>query len=232
MNYKIRSLTVKFSNLCITGNLKFCSQNNFDEGFQLVQKKKNNTQKSKDFHHCFKFFCTFCPGNCCRMLSIPHIPYRGKWPKRISKKRAGVLVLDTSRKFVLLVQSCGKLWGAAKGVIEEEETAEQAAIRELKEETGIIVEEKQLSNKIKIAENSYYILIHPKENLMIPITKEYNDVSGLGWVSLECLQKNFEYFKSILNFHALILIYKGLNICGFISIEMLPQNKIENFMLK
>jgi len=213
MDQKLRSLSSHFAKLNV--NVKFYPQTSFDENFQLVQNKKKDNKNL-----ACKSGCISCSKNCCQMFWIRHRPFRGEWPKRYDNRRAGVLVLDTSRKYVLLVQSCGRLWGAAKGCMEPGETPEMAALRELKEETGIEAKSENLSIKIKINQDSYYILLHPKRNLKIPQSKEYNDVSGLGWVSLECLRENCGYFKNMLNLHAKILIYKGLNICGFTKINM------------
>ena len=71
----------------------------------------------------------------------PKPPYA----KRVDEVSAGGLVVDTTGKLGLLIgrrdqkDQTGKriLWSLPKGHIEEGETPEQAALREVKEETGI-----------------------------------------------------------------------------------------------
>ena len=71
----------------------------------------------------------------------PKRPYA----KRVDEVSAGGLVIDTTRTMGLLIgrydhkDATGKriLWSLPKGHIEEGETPEQAAIREVAEETGI-----------------------------------------------------------------------------------------------
>ena len=74
-------------------------------------------------------------------------PAKAKPPyaKRVDEVSAGGLVVDTTGKLGLLIgrrdqkDASGKriLWSLPKGHIEEGETPEQAALREVKEETGI-----------------------------------------------------------------------------------------------
>jgi ADP-ribose pyrophosphatase YjhB (NUDIX family) len=67
------------------------------------------------------------------------------YAKRVDEVSAGGLVIDTTGKLGLLIgrrdqkDSSGKkiLWSLPKGHIEEGETPEQAALREVAEETGI-----------------------------------------------------------------------------------------------
>ena len=67
------------------------------------------------------------------------------YAKRVDEVSAGGLVIDTTGTMVLLIgrydhkDASGKrvLWSLPKGHIEEGETPEQAAIREVAEETGI-----------------------------------------------------------------------------------------------
>ena len=71
----------------------------------------------------------------------PKTPYA----KRVDEVSAGGLVVDTTGKLGLLIgrrdqkDASGKriLWSLPKGHIEEGETPEQAALREVQEETGI-----------------------------------------------------------------------------------------------
>ena len=68
---------------------------------------------------------------------------RGGWPRRVNEYSAGGLVLDLDGEVPLgaLIGRTDRrgrlLWSLPKGHIEVGETAEQAAIREVAEETGI-----------------------------------------------------------------------------------------------
>jgi len=72
-------------------------------------------------------------------------PVKRTYAKRVDEVSAGGLVIDTTGKLGLLIgrfdlkDATGKrvLWSLPKGHIEEGETPEQAAIREVAEETGI-----------------------------------------------------------------------------------------------
>jgi ADP-ribose pyrophosphatase YjhB (NUDIX family) len=72
----------------------------------------------------------------------PKAPYA----KRVDEVSAGGLVVDTTGKLGLLIgrrdqkDATGKriLWSLPKGHIEEGETPEEAALREVQEETGIV----------------------------------------------------------------------------------------------
>jgi ADP-ribose pyrophosphatase YjhB (NUDIX family) len=73
-------------------------------------------------------------------------PAKVVYAKRVDEVSAGGLVVDTSGKLGLLIgrrdlkDTTGKriLWSLPKGHIEEGETPEEAALREVQEETGIV----------------------------------------------------------------------------------------------
>lgn len=174
---------------------------------------------------------TFCPSGCCKLFSIGHVPCHTAWKKRDEHFRAGVFVVDPTWSYVLLVQSYGRLWGPAKGVIEKGETPKQAAARELKEETGLVVQPKELKFSIPINNGSYFIHISPYQDLPIPRDQESNEITGLAWISLNCLKSDPAYFSGILNHPAKVLIARVLYINGNISsketFSRLWKNKIE-----
>ena len=73
-------------------------------------------------------------------------PVKVPYSKRVDEVSAGGLVVDTSGKLGLLIgrrdlkDTTGQriLWSLPKGHIEEGETPEEAALREVQEETGIV----------------------------------------------------------------------------------------------
>lgn len=74
------------------------------------------------------------------------VPAKVVYTKRVDEVSAGGLVIDGSGKLGLLIgrrdlkDTTGKriLWSLPKGHIEEGETPEEAALREVQEETGIV----------------------------------------------------------------------------------------------
>ena len=71
-------------------------------------------------------------------------------------KKCGIIYFDTTDKKYLLVygKKSGK-WGFPKGHQENNETVEDTAIRELYEETGIKINQSNLTNKLRF--KNYYI---------------------------------------------------------------------------
>jgi 8-oxo-dGTP pyrophosphatase MutT (NUDIX family) len=74
------------------------------------------------------------------------VPAKVPYAKRVDEVSAGGLVVDSTGKLGLLIgrrdlkDATGKriLWSLPKGHIEEGETPEEAALREVQEETGIV----------------------------------------------------------------------------------------------
>jgi ADP-ribose pyrophosphatase YjhB (NUDIX family) len=87
---------------------------------------------------------TQLPGSATQKSSKP-TKAKPPYAKRVDEVSAGGLVIDTTGKLGLLIgrrdqkDASGKriLWSLPKGHIEEGETPEQAALREVQEETGI-----------------------------------------------------------------------------------------------
>ena len=58
--------------------------------------------------------------------------------------KGGAILHDSKTNRILLVQSRGKLWGIPKGTKDNNETIEECSIREVKEETGLIIDSNNL----------------------------------------------------------------------------------------
>jgi len=71
--------------------------------------------------------------------SPPNVRGRGKTRERIVERSAGGVVVRVIEDLphVLLIRDPYKKWGLPKGHIEEGENDEEAALREVKEETGL-----------------------------------------------------------------------------------------------
>ena len=125
-----------------------------------------------------------------------------------NRRKAGVVIFNPPTDSVLLVQSRGNLWGFPKGSIEENETVEDAAIREVREETGYVLETKDLlrihrvNNKVHYFES--YSARHPLQVQKTP----GNDVNSLAWVKLSCIKMLTESGKIQMNSHAKFLLKK------------------------
>lgn len=160
-----------------------------------------------------------CEDKCCEVKVRKEFPKNP--PKRLRRGRcykAGVFVYDPGTCSVLLVQSRGHLWGPPKGTVEveREETMWDCAIRELKEETGIEADLEELRDSVMIGEKAmFYYIERSKEKIdppppMITETGEVNDVNGITWINVDCLEKLVVNGNIVLNQHAVLLLYHYL----------------------
>ncbi len=133
----------------------------------------------------------------------PKTPYA----KRVDEVSAGGLVVDTSGKLGLLIgrrdlkDASGKriLWSLPKGHIEEGETPEVAALREVQEETGIeSVIEKSLgvidfwfmAGGKRIHKTVHHYLFRESGGLLAPQESEVDEVS---WFPLAEIVERLAY---------------------------------------
>ena len=120
------------------------------------------------------------------------------------RRKAGVIIHNTKTNHLLIIQSRGNMWGFPKGSMEEDETFIDCAIRELKEETSIDIDKKELTKEYKLNTNIRYYYVETStnyDNLVIPKC-DNNDASGMCWIKLECLKELFINKKITLNYHA------------------------------
>ena len=158
----------------------------------------------------------YCDDNCCIYKVIPYntksVNCDYQKNKDMKIKKAGSLIYDPSSRKVLLVQSRGHMWGCPKGTIKEMETPLECAIREVKEETGIDIEEKSLSDHITINSKCQYYFLKMKEN-NVDIQNHIvdNDANGIGWFNVDCLEKLVNSGFININQNCRILIKKIFN---------------------
>jgi len=127
-----------------------------------------------------------CNNGCCKLQINPY----KKEPVFYSKnryKKAGVFIYDPKQSKILLVQSRGQYWGPPKGTLEIGESDRMCAVREVKEETGLDVDEKEFSRAFIKNQSIYYYLEMDECECVVQGHIEGNDVNGIGWVSIECL---------------------------------------------
>ena len=127
-----------------------------------------------------------CKKGCCM---LQHIPYTSKRYITGTKFRlkAGIFLFDPLLNKILMVQSRGNLWGLPKGTKKQNETDKECAIREVKEETGLMIELRD-DIEIRIKNKAIYYYKFIKEcpvNIQTDIKN--NDANGVGWIKVSCL---------------------------------------------
>ena len=120
------------------------------------------------------------------------------------EKSCGAIVINKNNKILLVHHNVGH-WDFPKGHVEEGETEEQTAIREVKEETNIDI---IINNKYR-----YTTSYSPKENVMKEVVyflaqnidedkkPQLEEVSEVKWFTLEEAMNTITYenSKEILN---------------------------------
>ena len=121
----------------------------------------------------------------------------------INEKSCGAFVLN-GKKVLIVQQKKSGIYGFPKGHVEPNETEEETAIREVKEETGVDIE--IISNK------KYSISYMQNENInkevVYYLTKAMNkksqeqqekEISNIVWVEIEDVEKilSFENIKAL-----------------------------------
>jgi ADP-ribose pyrophosphatase YjhB (NUDIX family) len=165
-----------------------------------------------------------CKKGCCTYKIAQYIDpeYNDIWIEPVQKfKKAGCFIHDTKTKKILLVQSNGVLWGPPKGGIKINESVSDAAIREVYEETGLVVDKKELTNAnetIIKAESVYYTIERDDMELDPQVHNNHNnDANGIGFFNIECLKELTDSQVVKLNLHCKLLIKKILGIDYFLK---------------
>lgn len=153
-----------------------------------------------------------CLDGCCELKIKYYPPLNVIIPNGYKKKKAGIFIYDPESKKVLLVQSRGQMWGIPKGTVEEDETWEQCAIREVKEETGVCITHQELKYYIKIYKKAVYYYTE-KAECEVTVQEnsvDDNDANAIGWIKVGCLHKMVENGNIVLNKHTKIVFYRFL----------------------
>jgi len=115
---------------------------------------------------------------------------RGQPYSKSPRKRAGVCIYNPFENKILVVQVFNEFLGLPKGGQEEGETTMQTALRELNEETGITLPLLDENSKVIFDRTCTYYIIQTDICFTPSLNKfEGNDVSGVGWVHLDCISK-------------------------------------------
>lgn len=151
-----------------------------------------------------------CNRECCEYMVTPYVYEDRAYERPKTKiKKAGGFIFDRPRQKILLVQSRGQLWGPPKGTMQENETPNECAIREIKEETGFEVSENDFQGYSVIKSKAiYYHIEASSEDLkVIPQSHiENNDANGIGWFHVDCLNDLIESKTISINQHCRLLI--------------------------
>ena len=145
--------------------------------------------------------CLNCkPDGCglCHLQKLKHFENSTNHGHFKNQRKAGIVLYNNITNKILIVQSRGNLWGLPKGSCNDNETIIECASRELFEETGIkITSDEIFDSKFKYRKSHfrigtciyYYIERDMEENINLEnVINEKNDVSGIGWVGINCFQ--------------------------------------------
>ncbi len=149
-------------------------------------------------------------------------------PKKPNMENAGIFVVDPINCSTLFVQSYHKYWGPPKGRMEKGETYRETALRELKEETGLILGEDKFIKTIRTRYCIFYLVFINRKDIDI-LSIKGNEITGIGWFNLNCLAVNLPILDDILNIAAKQLIRKYNKIIyGNVDNELNLKITIEN----
>ena len=122
---------------------------------------------------------------------IPRSYWNQNWEVKTHKRKKVGVILVRDKKELWITQSYHNCYGFPKGEKEQEETVEECAKREFKEETGCSIDNLTLSNHMVIRtgmENIQYIfyIVHVPETFELssfPIDDV--EITSCGWVNIK-----------------------------------------------
>ncbi len=152
-----------------------------------------------------------CKKKCCILKTSLYIT--GKKIIGSSHRKAGIFIYDPNKNKVLIVQSRGNLWGLPKGTMKMGESDKQCAIREVKEETGLMIKEDEFIKSTIIRNRATYFYIEREMcDIKIQDHIKNNDANALGWITPECLEQCIIDGCITLNQHCRIVFRRFLGI--------------------
>lgn len=155
----------------------------------------------------------YCPNNCCQIKIKPHTDDISINKKYYPTNKSGIFIYDPKCNKILLVQSNGNLWGIPKGTLKNEETSICCALREVYEETGLIIDPNDISKSIMIYNNCTYFYIEKSCcDVSVQNNPNNNDANGITWIKIDCLRNCLLNGNIDINSHTRILLKKFLDL--------------------
>ena len=151
-----------------------------------------------------------CLNKCCTLVRGPYC--YSKKSRKFSPK-SGVFIYDPKTTKILLVQSRGNLWGPAKGTMKKGESFKECAIREVHEETGLLLDSSQLTFSLLLrGAIMYYYLELDSDTTTVSIQNfSGNDANGIGWIKIDCLKTMIQNKLINISSHCSFLCHRFLN---------------------
>lgn len=135
-----------------------------------------------------KIYEKYCMDGCCKLLSQEYITNYSS--NRRSRNKSGMIIYDPDADQLLLVQSRGNCWGPPKGTKNSSETYIECALREVKEETGLLFSSQTRYRRIYIRSNVvFYYTEMEKCDVNVQDHIPCNDANGITWIRPTCLYK-------------------------------------------
>lgn len=121
--------------------------------------------------------------------SIPPEFWKRKWIKKTKREKVGTMLIREDS--IWITQSYNKCFGFPKGEKEEGETDKETCIREFKEETGSVITQDMLSDKLKIVTRvrdikyTFYILYVNSDYDIKTFPEDDVEITTFGWKKLD-----------------------------------------------
>lgn len=173
----------------------------------------------------------FCEDGCCKLQYIPVRPtFHPRFRQRRHRRKAGACLYDSTSQKVLLVQSRGHMWGFPKGTMEEDETPKGAALREVKEETGLTIPAHLMLKRLNASDrrSHYFFIPYPERHVLVQKDVVHNDANGIGWIKIKCLEKLIQKGRISLNRNALIILERYFDLVRYPPPLLLHKNELSS----
>jgi 8-oxo-dGTP pyrophosphatase MutT (NUDIX family) len=164
------------------------------EFFSKYRKDENDIPTKSTWNKNEKFMCEKC-----LKLNISINKTKCKKHKQL---KAGAIILDKSRQFILLIKgNYANKWNVPKGTSDDNESIRNTAIREIKEETGVVVSISKYEIPVKIYKVFLYVTIVNINCKIRPLdTHEIQDAKWFRISELDKLEDKTTLLKKVMNY--------------------------------